>query len=306
MSAPATIHLVDASIYVFRAYFGNPGEFNDEDGRPVGAVFGFLGFLLGMLERAAPSHVAIAFDHSLTISFRNAIYPAYKAQRELPPPELEAQFEHCRAFVEALGLTGLLHESYEADDLIGSALAQLRAQQFRAVVISGDKDLAQLIGLDDELWDPGRSDALSHAAVALKLGVRPDQVADFLALTGDAVDNIPGVPGIGPKTAVALLQRFGTLDALLERVEEIPFMLKLRGAATVAARLREHRELALLSRRLTVIALDAPVPLAPEHYAVRAPDRPRLTALCDRMRFGPLTRRRIDEYASRFAARAVA
>ena len=296
-----TIHLVDASIYVFRAYFSQMGDFEDEDGKPVGAVFGFVGFLLGMLERARPAHAAIAFDHSLTTSFRNQIYPAYKAQRELPPPELEAQFEHCRAFVDALGLTGLVHESYEADDLIGSVLAQLRAQQFRAVVVTGDKDLAQLIGLDDQLWDPGRGDAMGHDGVAGKLGVRPDQVADFLALTGDAVDNIPGVPGIGPKTAVALLARFGTLDALLERIEEVPFMLRLRGAAAVAARLREHRELALLSRQLTVIALDAPVPLSPAHYAVRAPDRARLVALCDRMRFGPLTRRRIDEYSARFA-----
>src|SRR5262249_26019138 len=134
-----------------------------------------------------------------------------------------------------------------------------------------------------------------------KLGVRADQVADFLALTGDAVDNIPGVPGIGAKTAAALLKHFDTLDALLERVEEIPFLLRLRGAAAIAAKLRQHRDLALLSRRLTGIALDAPVPLAPAHYAVRPPERKRLVQLCDRMRFGPMTRRRIDEYAARFA-----
>jgi 5'-3' exonuclease len=265
-------------------------------------VFGFVGFLLGLLERAGPRHVAVAFDHSLTTSFRNEIYPAYKAQRELPPPELEAQFVHCRAFVDALGLTGLAHEAYEADDLIGSVLAQLRTQEFRAVVVTGDKDLAQLIGIHDQLWDPGRADPFGPDGVATKVGVRPDQIADFLALTGDAVDNIPGVPGIGPKTAVALLGHFGTLDALLERVEEIPFMLRLRGAAATAARLRQHRDLALLSRRLTGIALDAPVPLAPEHYAVRAPERARLEELCDRMKFGPLTRRRIGDYAARFAS----
>jgi 5'-3' exonuclease len=130
--------------------------------------------------------------------------------------------------------------------------------------------------------------------------VRPDQIADYLALAGDAVDNIPGIPGIGPKTAVALLKHFDTLEALLARVDEVPF-LRLRGAAAAAVRIRTHRELALLSRRLTGIALDAPVPLAPEHYSVRAPQRERVMALCDQLKFGPLTRRRIDEYTARFA-----
>jgi len=295
-----TVHLVDASIYVFRAYFSQPAELTDRDGAPIGAVFGFLGQMFGMLERARPSHVAIAFDESLTTSFRNRIYPEYKANRELPPADLDAQFKYCRALVDALGLCALVHPEYEADDLIGSALAQLRGARFKGVVVSGDKDLGQLIGPDDRYWDLGRSDPIDGDGVAAKMGVRPEQIADYLALTGDAVDNIPGVPGIGAKTASALLLHFGTLEAVLARADEIAF-LRLRGAASAAQKVKANRELALLSRQLTGIALDAPVPLAAEAYAVAPPDRARLEELADQLRFGPLTRRRMADYAARFA-----
>jgi len=293
-----TIHLVDASVYVFRAYYSVAPEFTDHEQQPVHAVYGFLGFLLNLLEQARPTHAMVAFDQSLTTSFRNAIYPAYKANRELPPADLDRQFEYCREVVSALGLVGLSDGSYEADDLIGSVLARLRPRGWRGVIVSADKDLTQLVGADDRLWDFARNQRYGAEGVVERMGVRPDQVADFLALTGDSVDNIPGVPGVGPKTAAALLAHFDTLDALLARLDEVQY-LRLRGAAAAAAKIRAHREQALLSRQLTVIALDAPAPAEPEHFSVRVPDEAKVEDLLERLRFGPMTRRRVRDHMVR-------
>ncbi len=286
-----TAHLIDGSLYVFRAWHSMPDEFHDVDGHPVNAVHGFTRFLCEVLEREDPSHLAVAFDASLTTSFRNAIYPAYKANRELPPPDLERQFVLCRAVTEALGIRVMIDHSFEADDLIGSTLWGLRAHGFRSVIVSADKDFGQLLGEHDEQWDYARNLRWGPAGVFERLGVHPEQVADFLALCGDAVDNIPGVPGIGAKTAAALLAHFGSLDALLDRVDEVPF-LRLRGAASCAAKLREHAEAARLYRRLTRIALEAPFEGGVETL-VRVRTTTTLEALCEQLRFGPLTRSRL-------------
>ena len=287
-----TAHLVDGSLYVFRAWHSMPDEFHDADGHPVNAVHGFTRFLCELLERVKPEHLAVAFDASLTTSFRNAIYPAYKANRELPPPDLERQFVLCREVTLALGVPVLIDHTYEADDLIGSALWSLRGHGFRSVIVSADKDFGQLLGEFDEQWDYARGMRWGPAGVHERLGVHPHQVADYLALCGDAVDNIPGVPGVGAKTAAALLAHFGSLDALLDRVDEVPF-LRLRGAASCAVKLREHAEAARMYRRLTRIALDAPV--APEAGALRRMqgETAAIDALCERLRFGPLTRNRL-------------
>ncbi|GLQ50127.1 exodeoxyribonuclease IX [Dyella flava] len=290
-SSHPTAHLIDGSLYVFRAWHSMPDEFHDVDGHPVNAVHGYTRFLCELLERERPTHLAVAFDASLTTSFRNAIYPLYKANRELPPPDLERQFVQCRAVTEALGIRVLIDHSFEADDLIGSTLWGLRANGFRSVIVSADKDFGQLLSAQDEQWDFARNQRWGPAGVFERLGVHPEQVADYLALCGDAVDNIPGVPGIGAKTAAALLAHFGSLDALLERVEEVPF-LRLRGAASCAAKLREHGESARLYRRLTRIALDAPVESHADALLRRvAPDA--LEPLCEQLRFGPLTRNRL-------------
>jgi 5'-3' exonuclease len=286
-----TAHLIDGSLYVFRAWHSMPDEFHDADGRPVNAVHGYTRFLCELLERERPTHLAVAFDASLTTSFRNAIYPAYKANRELPPPDLEHQFVLCRAITEALGVRVLIDHSYEADDLIGSTLWNLRGHGFRSVIVSADKDFGQLLGEHDEQWDFARNLRWGPAGVFDKLGVHPEQVADFLALCGDAVDNIPGVPGIGAKTAAALLAHFGSLDELLQRVDEVAF-LRLRGAASCAAKLKEHGESARLYRRLTRIALDAPVSDTADALQRRR-GVAELEALCEQLRFGPLTRSRL-------------
>lgn len=290
--APTSFYLVDASMYVFRAWHSMPNEFHDADGWPTNAVHGFARFLLELLEKERPRHIAIAFDEALDSCFRNTLYPAYKANRESAPEELKRQFKHCKALCSALGLAVLAHQDYEADDLIGSALHQTRAHGHRGVIVSADKDLSQLlIGLDEQ-WDFARGQRWSMAGVKARHGVEAHQIADYLALTGDAVDNIPGVPGVGPKTAAVLLAHFGSLDALLERVDEVAF-LRLRGAASVAAKIRTNREQALLWRRLTTIALDAP--LDGLDFGRGKADADALVALCDSLRFGPLTRRRLNE-----------
>ena len=287
-----TAHLVDGSLYVCRAWFSQAPDVSDADGAPAHAVHGFTRFLLDLFERARPTHVAVAFDESLTTSFRNAIYPAYKANRPPAPADLVRQFAACKEIASALGAIVLVDAHYEADDLIGSALAALRRAGFRSVIISADKDFGQLIGDDDEQWDPPRNQRWNGAGIKARLGVMPHQVADYLALMGDAVDNIPGVPGIGAKTAAILLHHFGTLEALLERADEVAF-LRTRGAATAALRLREHAALARLSRALTGIALDAPVPADAHAYRRRDHDAERMENLFERLRFGPLTRARV-------------
>jgi DNA polymerase I len=292
----STAHLVDGSLYVCRSWFSQAPDITDADGAPAHAAHGFMRFLLDLLERARPTHLMIAFDESLNTSFRNEIYADYKANRPAAPEDLLRQFAACREIAGALGGIVLADARFEADDLIGSALAQLRREGFRSVIVSADKDFGQLIGEGDEQWDPPRNLRWDGGGVKGRLGVHPHQVADYLALTGDAVDNIPGVPGIGAKTAAILLGHFGTLDALLERAEEVAF-LRMRGAAAASLRLREHAVLARLSRSLTGIALDAPVPAGAEAYRRRAMQADSLEPLLDRLRIGPLTRARIRALA---------
>ncbi len=172
------VHLVDSSLYVFRAWHSIPNDFTDVDGHPVNAVHGFTRFLLDLLERARPSHVAVAFDESLTSSFRNAIYPEYKANRELPPEELVRQFGWCKEVAHALGLTVLTDTSYEADDLIGSAVSTLDRHGYGAVIVSADKDFGQLVCERVEQYDFSRDQRWDAHGDKLRLGVRPDQVAD--------------------------------------------------------------------------------------------------------------------------------
>ena len=292
----APLYLVDASLYVFRAWHSMPNEFHDADGWPTNAVHGFARFLLELIERERPTHIVIAFDEAQDSCFRNAIYPAYKGNREPVADELRRQFAHCKALCIALGLAVLAHREYEADELIGSAAHAARAHGFRAVIVSADKDLSQLLDEHDEQWDYARNQRWGAAGVHARHGVHARQSADYLALCGDAVDNIPGVPGIGARTAVALLAHFDTLDALLARVEEVPY-LRLRGAVSTAARLRQHREQALLCRQLATIALNAPLDGASLHFVRGSADAPALLALCESLRFGPLTRRRLHNAA---------
>jgi 5'-3' exonuclease len=291
-----SLYLVDASLYVFRAWHSMPDQFHDADGWPTNAVHGFARFLLELLEQERPQHIAIAFDEALDSCFRNRLYPAYKANRDPAPEELKRQFTHCKALCAALGLNVLAHGEYEADDLIGSALHGARPRGFRGVIVSADKDMSQLLMEADEQWDFARGLRWGMAGVKARHGVEAAQIADYLALTGDAVDNIPGVTGIGAKSAAILLAHFGSLDVLLTRIDEVAF-LRLRGAAQMAVRLREQREHALLWRQLATIALDAPVAGAEPDFIRAGVDAAMLEALSESLRFGPMTRRRLQAAA---------
>jgi 5'-3' exonuclease len=249
------VYLIDASIYIFRAWFSLPDSLSNRAGEPINAVQGFAGFLAGFLSGVQPEHVAVVFDESLTRSFRNDIYPQYKANREPAPPELKRQFGMCRELVAALGLAGYSSDRYEADDLIGTLAAGLRPRGFSIEILSTDKDLAQLVGENDVLWDYARNRRHTHADIPKLLGVRCGQVADWLALTGDAVDNIPGIPGIGAKTAAALLARFGSLEDLYGDLDAVAAS-GIRGAARIRRLLGEHEDTARLARELTGIAID--------------------------------------------------
>jgi len=291
-AAPAA-YLVDGSLYVFRAWHSMPETLADADGYPVNAVLGYARFLCELLERAQPEFVAVAFDASLTTSFRNVIYPAYKANRELPPPTLVRQFLLCRELTGALGVRVLIDHSYEADDLIGSTAWSMRALGMRSVIVSADKDFGQLLGTHDEQWDYARGLRYGPDGVLARLGVHPHQVADYLALCGDAADNIPGVPGIGAKTAACLLAHFGSLDRLLDRIDEVA-TVRMRGAAACAEQLRRHAGQALLYRSLTRIALDAPGTADAGALQRGRADPSELEALCTRLRLGPFMRHRLQ------------
>ena len=289
-----TLHLVDASLYVFRAWHSMPDEWHDADGWPLNAVQGFARFLLELIERERPRYMVVAFDEALDSCFRNRLYPQYKANRPPAPEELTRQFAYCKSLCEAMGIVTLAHGEYEADDLIGTALEAVRADGFRGVIVSADKDLSQLLQGDDEQFDFARGQRWGAAGVKARHGVHAHQIADYLALCGDAVDNIPGVSGIGQKTAAALISHFGSLDELASRIDEVTF-LRLRGAATTARRLHEQREHLQLWQQLTRIALDAPLGPHAQPFTRNPADEAALDAFAERARLGPLTRRRLHE-----------
>lgn len=298
LPGPQPVHLIDASFFVFRAYYSIGIEMTDADGEPVNALYGFGRFLGDLLEEARPEHVAVAFDESLTSSFRNEIFPAYKANREPAPPELKRQFALCRELCRLLGIAEFGSRTHEADDIIGTIATRLRVVGHRAVVVTRDKDLAQLIRDGDQYWDYAGARRFDYCDIESHFGVRPERIADFLALTGDAVDNIPGVPGIGPKTAAALLRVFASLEELYEGLAQVG-ALPIRGARKLAERLRLHREAAFLARSLTLIACDMPFECSAESIRRSAPDLDALGEFYDRQRFGAALRRQAERLAAR-------
>jgi 5'-3' exonuclease len=286
---PPVLYLVDASVFIFRAYYSVPIDVADPEGNPVNAVHGFARFLGDLIERHAPQHIAVAFDESLEQSYRNEIYPAYKANREPAPPELKRQFGLCRELCRVVGLAEFGSSRYEADDIIGTLAALGCREELAVTIVSRDKDLTQLVTNRDTYWDAVADVRYRYGDIEERFGVIPERMADFLALMGDAVDNIPGVPGVGRKTAATLLKHFDTLPGVFENLAAVP-KLKFRGAAFVAESLREHREDAFLSRQLTGIACDMPLDVGLDALRRRAPDLAALEAFCDAQGFGRMLR----------------
>ncbi|MFC6635267.1 5'-3' exonuclease [Microbulbifer taiwanensis] len=246
MTRQAT-YLIDASVYIFRYYFALPPNWTSRCGYATEAVYGFTNFLLDMLARQ-PRHIACAFDESLGSCFRNDLYPDYKCSRALPDEALAYQLAACREMAEALGIASFASERYEADDILATLTRLCREQG--PIIVSRDKDLGQLLERGaTSLWDFAADKHSDAAAIQAKFGVRPGQIADYLALVGDSSDDIPGVPGIGAKTAARLLAEFDDIETLLQGTERVAG-LKLRGAAGIAARLEEYADQIELAKRL--------------------------------------------------------
>jgi len=290
------IFLIDASVYVFRAYHSMLPDMRDRDGNPVHAVFGFARFLGDLIERVRPTYAAVAFDERRAVSYRSRIYPPYKANRERAPADLVLQFAQCRELCRRLGLAEFVDPEYEADDIIGTLSTAMRARGVRSAYITRDKDLAQLMRDGDLFWDFGARGQFGYHDIERHFGVAPERFADYLALTGDEVDNIPGVPGVGHRTAAALMKAFASLDELYADLAGVA-RLPLRGASSLGSRLAAHREAVYLARRLTRIACDLRLGVAQEALRRRLPDLPALAELYDRCGFGPFLRRQGERLA---------
>ncbi len=295
-AAPATsqalgaddhLYLVDGSAFIFRAFHALPPLTRKSDGLPVGAVSGFCNMLFKLLEDTkgddAPSHFAVIFDHS-SYSFRNDIYADYKANRDEPPEDLRPQFALVRDATRAFNVACVEQEGYEADDIIATYAEQAAEAGARVTVVSSDKDLMQLVTDHVVMFDPMKSKVLGREAVEEKFGVGPDKVVEVQALAGDSVDNIPGVPGIGPKTAAELIQTYGDVETLLAKAEEIKQPKRRQN-------LIEFAEQARISRRLVELDRAVPVKIPLGALAVEDPKPADLIGFLKAMEFTTLTRR---------------
>mgnify|MGYP001627321243 CR=1 FL=1 len=272
---PAPLILVDGSSYLYRAFHALP-PLTTRKGQPTGAVKGVVNMLQKLVKTYAPTHVAVVFDASGP-TFRDAIFPAYKANRPPMPDDLRAQVEPLHAIIRALGLPLLCEPGVEADDVIGTLARRAAASGMDVLISTGDKDIAQLVNDRITLVNTMTDTVLDRAGVIAKFGVPPERIIDYLALVGDSVDNIPGVPGVGPKTAAKWLQEYGSLDALLARAAEV------KGKA--GENLRAALDVLALARELATIKCDVELPLSPEDLHPGAPDNVALLHWTEELEF---------------------
>lgn len=284
------LFLVDGSAYIFRAYHALPPKFRQSDGLPVGAVLGFCNMLWKLLQDArdgkmgvVPTHFAVIFDHS-SKTFRNEIYPEYKANRDAPPEDLRPQFGVIRQATKAFNVACIEAPGFEADDIIATYAKQAREAGADCTIISSDKDLMQLITPQVIMYDTMKDIRYGEEEVFAKFGVDPEKMIDLQSLAGDSTDNIPGVPGIGPKTAALLLAEYGDLDTLLERASEIKQNKRREN-------LIEFADQALLSKRLVTLKDDVPLDVPLEALFLEPTDGPKLVSFLKAMEFNPIVTR---------------
>ena len=284
------LYLVDASIYIFRAYFSIPDTFVDSRGEPVNAIYGYTNFMLDLLEQQ-PQYISFAFDESLNTCYRNDIYPAYKANRDLPDENLEFQLAKCQEITHLLGMHHLRLKRYEADDIIGTLHTILAADR-PVIIVTRDKDLGQLLRADDLLWDFAADLRTGPAEVKEKFGVHAHQIADYLALAGDSVDNIPGAPGIGAKSATKILAHFEDIDSLYLSIDEIDD-IGLRGASKAKQTLLECEDRVRMFQEITRIKCDIDLDVSLEDVKPSPASLNELESFCDEMNFGKRVRERL-------------
>jgi len=288
-------YLIDGSGYIFRAYYALPPLSRKSDGLPTGAVNGFCTMLYKLLEESRsddtknkPTHFVVIFD-SARKNFRNEIYEDYKANRTDAPEDLAPQFEYIRKSVEAFNITSAEMLNYEADDLIATYAEQILKKGAKVTIISGDKDFMQLVRPGVRLYDPMKSKVLGNKEVKEKFGVEPDKVVDVQALAGDSSDNVPGVPGIGIKTAAELINKYKSLDNLLTKANEIP---QKKRRETIL----ENKNKAILSRKLVELKKDVPVKQKLENFILKKIDKEKLYNFLREMEFNRLLSQIISHY----------
>ncbi|MEL7131911.1 MAG: 5'-3' exonuclease H3TH domain-containing protein, partial [Pseudomonadota bacterium] len=285
------LHLIDGSAFIFRAYHALPPLTRKSDGLPIGAVSGFCNMLFKYVEGNhgpdAPTHVAVIFDKG-SHTFRNDMYDQYKANRDAMPEDLRPQIPLTRQATEAFNIACKEKEGYEADDIIATLAVQARAAGGRCTIISSDKDLMQLVGDGVEMLDAMKNSRIDRDGVHEKFGVYPDRVVDVQALAGDSVDNVPGAPGIGVKTAALLINEYGNLDALLDRAEEIK-QPKRRQT------LIDHADQIRLSRDLVRLDENTPLDFTLDDLEVQDANPDKLMPFLAEMEFRTLTRRIADQ-----------
>ena len=284
-------YLIDSSIYIFRGWHVYSDEIVDREGNPSNAVYGFTEFLRELLVLEQPQYIACAFDAKQTNSYRREIYPEYKANRPPAPAELKNQFKHCRDFCRAAGIADFSSNRFEGDDIIGTLATRLRADGFNITILSADKDLAQLLKPGDIWWDYARNKILHYKDVEKSFGVKPELIADLLALSGDKVDNIPGIPGIGYTMASRLLKKYPGVEAVMKNIDKIAAM-KFRGSARIQSLVDEHQHILPMTKQLTTIVTDADFKGPKTDLRWRGINEAAMHAIFDRLNAAPMRRQR--------------
>lgn len=275
-----TLYLIDGNSYIYRAFYAIK-SLSTSKGFPTNAVYGFISMLMKVVRERRPDYIAVAFD-SKGPTIRHTEYEAYKAQRPKMPDALSLQIPYIHRTVEAFRMPKLIIDGCEADDIIGTIAKKAEAEGLAVIIVSGDKDMFQLIDEHITVYDSLKEKSYTIASVKERFGVGPEMVAEIMGLMGDSIDNIPGVPGIGEKTAISLISEFGTIEYILANIDRIS-KPKLKEA------LREHSELARLSRQLAAIRIDLPMEFKPDDFRLKEPDRALLISLYSELEFNTLT-----------------
>ncbi|MBA4367527.1 MAG: DNA polymerase I [Desulfobacterium sp.] len=279
MKPQKTIYLIDGTAYIYRAYHAIRNLSNSK-GFPTNAIFGFTKMILKLMDTHKPEHAAMFFDVKGP-TFRHEIYPAYKANRPPMPDDLSAQIPCIKKIAEGFNIPVIEKTGFEADDLIGTIAGLAEKAGFSVVMVTGDKDFMQLVTEHSHIWDPMKDKIIDIQAIQESHGVEPRKMIDIMGLSGDSADNIPGVPGIGPKTAISLIRAFGSMDQLYEQVETISQQKQKEN-------LIHFREQAFLSRKLVSIDTNVPVQFDPDQFRLPAPDKKALSELFREFEFRQL------------------
>ena len=276
------VFIIDAMNYIFRAFYAVPADITAPSGMPKNAILGYTRTLLRLLKEHQPEFVVAAFESKT--SFRSAMFPEYNATRSVTPEGLAPQINYCRKITEAIGIPTYDADSFEADDIIGTIAMKMWSRGYTAAIVTGDKDMSQLVREGVQIFDLANSVWLDEAGVQGRFGVRPHQIPDLLALNGDAVDNIPGVPGVGPKTAVQILGVCSGIEDFARNGQQLQ-SLQFRSRDRVLRHIRDNIESVRMSRKLATLRCDAPLDINPDTVRYRRGDRSRLSPLCEELGF---------------------